>query len=134
MKRILRIIVIELAALYLTTQIASGLVFANQLEGILITSVALGIAMHLLKPIINLLLLPINLATFGLFKIVGHAITVFIVDVALTQFEVAGFNFPGMTTQLFDLPPIVLEKGPLSYLAFAIVISAITGIINWLRK
>lgn len=134
MKRILRIIVIELAALYMATQFASGLIFARGFEGLLITSIALGLAMHLLKPIINLLLLPINLATMGLFRIVAHAITIFIVDVALTQFEVSGFNFPGMTSEYFDLPSIVFEKGPLAYLAFAIVISSITGLINWLRK
>ena len=134
MKRVLRIIAIELAGLYIATQIAGGLVFQNQAEGFIITGVALGIAMVLLKPIINILLLPLTLATMGAFRIVGHAITLFIVDVALTQFEVAGFHFAGISTNYFDLPAINLDKGPLAYLAFSIVIWFFTGFINWLRK
>lgn len=134
MKRILRIIIIEFAGLAVANQLAVGLTFQNAVEGVLITSVALGLAMHLIKPLINILLLPLTLATMGAFKIVGHAITLFVVDVALTQFEVTGFYFAGFTSQYFDIPPIMLDKGPFSYLAFSLVIWFVTGLINWLRK
>jgi len=134
MKRILRIIAVELVGLYLADQIAQGLVFQNQTEGFLITGLALGVAMFSIRPIINILLLPLTLATMGIFKIIGHAITLFIVDVALVQFEVVGFKFAGFTSQYFDLPALELSKGPLSYLAFSIVISIITALVNWLRK
>lgn len=134
MKRILRIIAVELAGLYLASQIAQGLVFQNQAEGFLITGMALGIAMYSIRPIINILLLPLTLATMGIFKIVGHALTLFIIDVALVQFEVVGFKFAGFTSQYFDLPALELSKGPLSYLAFSIVVSIVTALINWLRK
>lgn len=134
MKKILRIVVIEFAGLAVANQVASGLSFQNTLQGVLITSVALGIAMHLVKPIINILLLPLTLATLGALKIVGHILTLFIVDVALTQFEVTGFNFPGFTSEYFDMPAIVFEKGPFAYIAFSLLISLVTTIINWLRK
>lgn len=134
MKRILRVVAIELAGLYIATQIASGLVFQNQAEGFLVTGVALGLAMYSIRPLINILLLPFNLATLGFFKIIGHAITLFIVDVALTKFEVAGFHFAGLTSEYFDLPAIDFEKGPFSYLAFSILIWFATSVINWIRK
>jgi uncharacterized membrane protein YvlD (DUF360 family) len=134
MKRILRVILIELAALYIASQIAAGLVFQNQAEGFIVTGIALGIAMYSIRPIINILLLPLTLATLGIFKVVGHTITLFIVDVALTKFEVIGFHFAGFSSQYFDLPSVNLDRGPFAYLAFSIIIWLFTGLINWVRK
>lgn len=134
MKKVLRIIVVEFAGLVVANELASGLSFQNAVEGVVITSLALGLAMHVIKPLINVLLLPLTLATMGAFKIIGHAITLFIVDVALTQFEVTGFYFAGFTSEYFDVPPIIFEKGPFAYLSFSIVIWFVTGVINWLRK
>lgn len=134
MKKILRIFAIELAGLYIASQVASGLVFQNQGEGMLITALGLGIAIYLVKPIVNVLLLPVNLATLGVFKFLAHAITLFIVDIALSQFEVAGFHFAGLTSSLLDLPPINIEKGALAYIAFSLILSLVTSLINWLRK
>jgi len=134
MKKILRIIFIELAGLYFASRIASGMSFQNGTQSFFITGIALGIAAYLLKPIINLLLLPLTLITLGAFKIIGHTITLFVVDVALEEFEVIGFNFAGFTSQYFDLPPVNFEKGILAYLAFSVLIWCFTGFINWIRK
>lgn len=134
MKRILRVVLVELAGLYIASQIARGLIFQNQAEGFVITGVVLGIAMYSVRPLINLLLLPLNLATLGLFRIVGHALTLFIVDVALSEFEVSGFHFAGLTSRVFDFPAIDFDKGVFAYLAFSILIWFFTGLINWVRK
>jgi uncharacterized membrane protein YvlD (DUF360 family) len=69
MKKFFTVFSREVIALYVVTQIAQGIVFANFIEGLIITGVALAIARYLVKPIINILLLPINLATLGLFKL-----------------------------------------------------------------
>jgi uncharacterized membrane protein YvlD (DUF360 family) len=134
MKKILRIFAIELAGLYVASQIAGGLVFQNQAEGLVITAVGLGVAIYLVKPIINILLLPVNLATLGVFKFLAHTITLFVVDIALSQFEIVGFHFPGIASNLLDLPAINFEKGAVAYLAFSLIISLVTSAINWLRK
>lgn len=134
MKRIIRIIAIEFAGLALANEIASGLRFEDQFQAVLITTLALGLAMNFIKPIINILLLPLNLATMGAFKIVGHALTLFIVDLLLPQFEVASFVFAGYKTELFEIPKLAFEKGPIPYLAFSILIWFVTTLINWLRK
>lgn len=130
MKKIIRIFSREVVALYVCTQIASGIVFQNYLEGLLVTGVALAIATYVVKPIVNMLLLPINLATLGLFKFISHAITLFIVDVALTQFSVSGFHFPGLSAQFLDLPAINLGGGPLAYIAYSLVLMVITSLLG----
>lgn len=134
MKKILRLILVEFLGLYFANEIASGMVFSNAAEGLLITSVALGLAMFVIKPVINLLLLPLNLATMGLFKFLGHVITLYIVDVALPQFSVTGFHFAGFSSSVFDMPPINYDEGPVVYLLFSLVIWFLTTLIHWLRK
>ena len=130
MKKILSIFTVEVAGLYITTQIASGIVFENQIEGLIITGIALAIAMYFVKRIVNILLLPLNLVTLGLFKFLSHAVTIYIVDLAMTQFSVNGFHFAGFTSRFFDLPPIDFGAGALAYIAFSIVLSVITALIN----
>lgn len=130
MKKLIRIFSREVAALFIVTSIASGIVFENYLEGIIITGVALAIATYVVKPVVNMLLLPINLATLGLFKFISHAITLFIVDVALTQFQVTGFHFAGLTARFLDIPPVDFGGGPLAYFAFSLLLFVIISLLG----
>jgi len=130
MKKIVRIFAVEVAGLYITSQIAQGLAFEYELEGLVITGIALAIAMYLVKPIVNVLLLPLNMVTLGLFKFLSHAVTIYIVDIALSQFQVQGFNFPGLVSRYLDLPAITFAEGPLAYVAFSVLLSVITALLG----
>ena len=124
----------EVIALYLAFRIASGLEFADFIEGILITGLALAVATYLVKPIINILILPLSLATLGLFRFVAHAIMLFIVDLALPQFSVSGFHFVGAATQFGNIPPINFGAGPLAYIGFSVVIATLSTTLHWIAK
>ena len=67
MKRILRHFVIDSVSVFLVSSIASGMVFDRGIETLLMTGLGLTIASLIAKPVINILLLPVNLITFGLF-------------------------------------------------------------------
>lgn len=134
MKRILKIFTIEVFALYVTLQTVSGMVFENEFEGIIITGIALAIGTIFLKPIVNILLLPLTLATLGLFRFLSHAIVLWIVDTALIQFKIVEFNFPGFSSQYLDLPSVHYTNIFMAYIAFSLTLSVITGILNWLLK
>ena len=131
-KRFISVFVIESVALYLVSQIASGLMFTRGIQSLIVTGVALALASFFVKPIINILLLPINLVTFGVFKWVSHAVTLYIVDLLLAEFAVNSFKFAGLSSKYIDMPPINLPSGIPSYLAFSLTIAAITSIIYWL--
>ena len=130
MKKIVRIFSREVVALFICTQIAQGIIFSNYLEGLIITGIALAIASFVVKPVVNLLLLPINLATLGLFKFFSHAITLFIVDLALTDFSITGFHFAGLTSRFLDLPAITFQSGPLAYVAYSVILMVLTGLLG----
>jgi uncharacterized membrane protein YvlD (DUF360 family) len=134
MKAIPRLFVVEFIGLYFAAELASGMVFQDGIWSLVITSLALAVAMRLLKPIVGVLLLPLTLATLGLLKFLGHAITLYVVDLALDQFSVGAFNFPGLVSTYLDLPAVQFDAGVMSYIAFSILILVITSIIHWIVK
>jgi uncharacterized membrane protein YvlD (DUF360 family) len=135
MKKILRMAAREIIALYLTSLVATGMQFSGaKTESLIVAGLALAIATYLVKPIVNILILPITLATMGLFKFLAHTITLYIVDIGLPQFQVTGFHFAGFESPYFDLPPINFDAGFLSYIAFSIVLYAIVSTIHWVAK
>lgn len=133
MKTILRSLGIGILSIYIATQIAGGLEFTNYVEGVLITGIALGVSSFTLKPLVKLFLLPLTLATMGLFGFLANVFTLYIIDYALPQFKVTGFHFAGYSSSYFDLPKIDYN-GFFAYFTFAILISILTSFINWVRK
>jgi len=133
MKRILKHYIVDTYALYIASQIASGLTFEKGLETLLLAGIALTVASILAKPVINVLLLPLTLITFGLFKWVSSAIALYLVTLVVSDFKILGFHFSGLTTKFFDLPSINLS-GVLALIGFSFLISLITSCLYWIIK
>ena len=134
MRRIIRHFTVETFSLYVASVIATGLYFESGIETLLLTGIGLTIASFLAKPVINILLLPLNLVTFGLFKWISGSIVLYIVTLIIPGFEVTGFFFEGLISKWVDLPPIDLGPGPLSYIAYSFILSLITTVIYKLIK
>lgn len=133
-KRILRAFVIEGTALYLASQIASGLFFEKGITSLLLTGLALAAASFVVRPVINILLLPINLVTFNFFRWASHAVTLFLVDLVLSEFSIRNFSFNGLQTEWITLPPIFFEQGVVAYLAFSFLIAGLANGIYWVME
>ncbi len=132
MKRILRIFIVESIVLFGVSQITTGLMFKNGTSSLLFAAFALSIASLFIKPVINLLLLPLNLLTFGIFRFLTNAITLFLVDLVLNEFNVGAFFFRGYHGTLVIIPSIGFPEGALSYLAFSFLLSFTSSVIYWL--
>lgn len=87
----------------------------------------------LIKPIINVLLLPINLITFGLFKWLSAAVSLYLVTLVVPGLRIERFFYPGMVTSWLDIPQLSFD-GLMAYVAFSLLISFVTSIFNWLVK
>lgn len=130
-KKILRHFIVNTFILYIVSQIASGLYFEKGVETIVVAGAGLTVASLLAKPIINLLLLPINLITFNLFKWVSSAVALYLVTLVVNGFKITGFMFAGLTSPWLDLPSINLG-GFLAYVAFSFIFSLFASFIFWL--
>lgn len=133
MKTILKHFIIDTVSLYLISQVVEGLVFANGVSTILVAGAVLALTTMLIRPIINILLLPLNLITFGLFKWIGHAVSLYIVTMAVPGFQILSFAFGGLTTYWFVIPSIALS-GIAAFIAFSFLISFTSSIIYWVFK
>lgn len=110
-----------------------GLVFKNGYTTMLFAGLALMITSTVVRPVINVLLLPLNLVTLNLFKWVGVVIALYLVTLIVPGFEIAKFSFPGLNTYWLDLPAIEFG-GFVAIIAFSFLISLISSIIGWLFK
>ena len=133
MKRILRHYVIDTVSIFLVSTIASGLLFEKGIETLLLTGLGLTIASLIAKPVINILMLPINLITFGLFRWVSAVVVLYLVSLVVPGFKILNFNFAGYSSVWFDIPALALA-GFLAVFAFSFLHSLISSFIYWLIK
>lgn len=109
------------------------MVFEKGIETLLLTGFGLTIASLIAKPIINILLLPVNLITFGLFRWVAAVAVLYIVIMVVPGFKIINFNFGGYTSLWIDLP-VIAFTGFLAVIAFSFLHSIISSFIYWLIK
>lgn len=133
MKRILKHYSLDTFSLWLLSNIAGGIVFEKGTQTLLISGIALTSVFFLAKPVINLLLLPLNLVTFGLFRWVSSAVVLYLVTLIIKDFKIIYFNFAGYSSKWIDIPSINL-KDVLAYIAFSFILSIITSFLYWLMK
>lgn len=133
MKRILRHFVIDSVSIFLVSSIASGMIFQKGIETLLLTGLGLTLVSLIAKPVINILLLPVNLITFGLFRWVASVAVLYIVTLVVPGFMITNFYFGGYSSVWFDLPTLALA-GFLSFLAFSFLHSLFSSFIYWLIK
>jgi len=133
MKSILKHLIINIVSLYAVSLIVSGLVFSEGTYSLLLAGVVLTLTSMIIRPIINLLLLPLNLITFGLFRWVGFAITLYLVTLIVPGFKVVNFVFRGFASYWFTIPAVSLP-GILAFIAFSFLISMIASVGYWIFK
>lgn len=133
MKRILRHFVIDSVSIFLVSSVVMGLVFEKGLETLLLTGLGLTIASLIAKPVINLLLLPVNMITFGLFRWVSAVAVLYIVTLVVPGFRITDFNFAGYSSVWIDIPAVYLVSF-WAYLAFSFIHSLFSSFIYWLIK
>ena len=133
MKRILRHFTIDTFSLWVISNIANGIVFEKQILTLIIAGAAVTVVSLLAKPVINMLLLPLNLITFGFFRWVSSAIVLYLVTLVVKEFKIVYFSYPGIASKWIDIPALNF-KGFLAFVAFAFLLSSLTSFIYWLIK
>lgn len=89
---VIRLLVSALA-LYLLTQVYSGVYFApgSGVGAVVIAALVMGVVNALIRPVLLLLSLPVNVLTLGLFTLIVNGVVLWLVA-ALTALNVTGFG------------------------------------------
>ena len=133
MRTILKHFIINTVSLYAVSMVVSGIVFAEGIYSLLLAGIVLTLTSMIIRPVINLLLLPLNLITFGLFRWVGFAITLYLVTLIVPGFKLVDFVFKGFSSYWFTIPAISLP-GILAFIAFSFLISIVASFGYWIFK
>lgn len=133
MKSLLRQLLINLGTLYLVSLLYPGFSIQPQIR-ILITAAVVWLLLNkIIKPIIKLLLLPINLITMGLFSWAVGVLTLLLLKSVVVGVSISAYNFPGFSSQGFAFPSFHINL-LLSYILTSIFINLAHSCINWLIK
>lgn len=133
MRTLFKHFITETISLYFVSVAVSGIVFENGFYTLFFAGFALMILSAIIKPVINILLLPLNLVTFGLFKWIGVVIILYLVTLVVPGFEIGQFHFLGYNSYWIDLPEISIV-GFFAFVAYSFLISTISSIIGWVFK
>lgn len=133
MKTLIRSFLINALALWILIQIASGIHFAKGWETIFVTAVALALFNLFVRPLLNLLLLPINILTLGAFRWVVNVISLYLLTLIIPGFAISGFAFSGFAFQGLVIP--AFSVGLIwAFILISFLLSFITGFFFWLVK
>ena len=133
MKKYLRSFLITIASLIIASGLVDTISFQEGEKTIAITALVLMLVNFLIKPVINLLLLPVNLLTLGLFRWVVNVFVFYLVTLLVTQLKIEPYNFPGFEQSGFIVPSIQFSFfWTLVLLSF--IISFSTGFLYWAFK
>lgn len=133
MKKLFRSLVINAAALTLVSQMLSGFKISGGYEGLLITAAVLAGINLAVKPLVKLLLLPINLLTLGAFRWLINVFSLYLVTLLVPYLEITGFRFPGWVHEGFIIPAMHLSQIWVIVIA-SFLISLFSTFLFWLFK
>lgn len=131
MKTLLRHIFVNYLVIYLTDLVYPGFSVLNDFKTLLTAAVIWLLLNKIVKPIIKLLLLPINLITLNLFSWAIGFLTLFLLQVFADGVSISSYSFPGLTSGGFALPAFHLNLF-FSYLVTSILLNSLHATVTWL--
>jgi putative membrane protein len=131
MKTLLRYFLINLTALFVTTQAIAGLSYGGELKTLLIGGFVFTIINLILVPFLKILLLPLNLLTLGLFAWLTNVIALYALTTVVSGFKLGPYFFSGFIYNGFKIPPLEFSTF-WAAVAASFLIGAITHFLQWL--
>jgi putative membrane protein len=133
MKTLFRRIFIYTFALFLMPLIIPGMNVSGGFWMMLLGGTVLAGMFLILKPVLNLLTLPANMMTLGLFSLFNSAIILYLLTVFMGSITIEPFSYPRS-----DLAGVIIPKLTfgtfLSYIYSAFVLSFIDSFLSWIMN
>jgi len=133
MKSLLRSLVINLFSLWLTPQIILGFKITGSGETFILAACTLTALNTFVRPILKLLLLPLNLVTFGLFSWIINVLILYGLTLVFSQIKIEAWNFSGLSYRGFSVPAFYFNV-LIIYILTSFSLSLISNILEWLAR
>lgn len=129
MKKILKTTLLFIFALLTLNQIWNNISFGHQVIVLIKAAFVLALFELIIKPVVKILLLPVNLLTLGLFRIIIETIGLYLAVFLLNDFSLSNINLPATTWQGFAIPALKFS-GFFAYLVSSVTLSLILQLFN----
>lgn len=133
MKSIIRNTVLHAFVFFLLSVSLTGVIIKGGIPTLLLAGFVLTLMNMTIKPILKLLTLPFNLATFGMFSFVTNAFILYLLTVLIMQIQIVAFMFPGFSFMGFVIPQLYLNTF-FAYVFVAFLFSFTMSVIEWFIK
>lgn len=120
-----------LAALFVCTSLFAGLTIRGGLIQYMYDAVLLVIGFVIVKPILNIIALPFNALTLGVFSIFSTVAVLFLLALSDRNFIIQPFLFNGISFYGFSIPSFHLNIF-LSYLLISVTIQVVYKFLIYL--
>src|SRR3989344_3966968 len=110
MRHYIKSVLITIASFYITITAIPALALGNDHKNVLLFIGGLWIISQIIKPIFSLVLLPVNILTFGLVSLLINIAFVFALLNILPGFSISAYNFPGATIQGVIFPHVSFNQ------------------------
>ena len=130
MKKIIRKVVFSAAAIYLTAYWNQGFIVKNDWMIYLKASIVIAAIYYLIVPVSKLILLPLNIITFGLVSVAFYSLVLYFFLDKFSLIQINPWNFAGLSLFGLIVIPLTISQLPNIFLsAFSI-----STIINFLER
>lgn len=133
MKYLFQRIFILTFALFLLPLLVPGFSVSGDIWALLGGGAVLTVMFFILKPVLNLLTLPANMITLGLFSIFNCAIILYLLTVFVSAITIEAFTYP-RTDLAGVIIPMLTFNTFLAYIYSAFVLSFIDSFLSWLMN
>ena len=133
MRAVIRSIVFYSFSLFALTQTLSGVKITGGVETYLLGGAALSIMFLLIKPILNILTLPLNIVTLGTFSFFTNVIILYLLTIFVPKIKVFPFIFQGFSYSGFMIPRTDVNQ-LFAFIVSGLALSAIITFLTWLIK
>jgi putative membrane protein len=130
-KNFLKNIIFNAFAIFFISQLLPGVKVFGGLPTYLIGGLALTLLLRLLKPILNILALPLNIITLGFFSFLINVIIFYILTVLVIGITISSFTFPGYEYAGFIIPKIYINT-LFAFVLVSFLQSVTVSFLDWL--
>lgn len=120
-------------SIFFLSQVLPGVKISGGIFTFLLGGVALTLLLVFLKPVLNLLALPFNIVTLGMFSFISNIIIFYLLTVLVTGISITSFTFSGFSYFGFVIPKIYLNT-LFAFLIVAFLQSICVSFLNWLME
>lgn len=96
--------------LWVAASLVSGITLTNNLVGLLVVVIVFGLVNALIRPVVQLLSLPLTILTFGLFALVVNALMLALTATLTSGLSVSGFGAAFLGSIIISVVSMVLSQ------------------------